>query len=74
MCVSERVNFINDAYKQDGCCRNADYSLIRLTLANIAHHASIRYSEAHQIKTPYLHLADLLKEALAKRPEIENTS
>ena len=42
----ERINFINDSYKTDGTCRNADYGLIRLTLANIAHHASVRYEEA----------------------------
>jgi hypothetical protein len=44
--ASERCNFINDSYRVEGACRNADYSLIRLTLANIAHHAVIRYEEA----------------------------
>ncbi len=73
--ASERVNFINDTYKTDGSCRNADYGLIRLTLANIAHHASIRYKESHQLKTPYLHLVDLLKKAApAAAKEIANTS
>ncbi len=63
------------ANKLDGCCRNADYGLIRLTLANIAHHASIRHGEAHKMKTPYLRLNDLLKYgAPAARPEHVNTS
>ncbi len=73
--ASERVNFINDTYNLDGCCRNADYGLIRLTLANIAHHASIRHNEAHKMKTPYLRLSDLLMNgAPAIRPEPVNTS
>ncbi|MCP4607047.1 MAG: hypothetical protein GY847_42130, partial [Proteobacteria bacterium] len=72
---SERVNSINDTYNVDITCRNADYGLIRLTLANIAHHASIRYGESHQLKTPYIHLIDLLKkDAPAVAKEIANTS
>ncbi len=59
--ASERINSVNDTYHLDGCCRNADYGLIRLTIANIAHHATIRYKESDQLKTPYLHLADLIK-------------
>ena len=43
--ASERINFINDSYSLDKSCRNADYGLIRLTFANIAHHAVIRYKE-----------------------------
>ncbi len=46
--ASERCNFINDSYNVEGSCRNADYGLIRLTLANIAHHAAIRYQEARK--------------------------
>ncbi len=57
---SERVNFVNDTYHLDGCCRNADYGLIRLTMANIAHHASLRYNESAKLKN-YLRLSDLLK-------------
>ncbi|MCP4610412.1 MAG: hypothetical protein GY845_17005 [Planctomycetes bacterium] len=57
---SERVNFVNDTYHLDGCCRNADYGLIRLTMANIAHHASLRYIESAKLKN-YLRLSDLLK-------------
>ena len=41
--ASERCNFINDAYGVEGSSRNADYGLIRLTLANIAHHNATRY-------------------------------
>ncbi|MCP4115815.1 MAG: hypothetical protein GY737_10495, partial [Desulfobacteraceae bacterium] len=41
--ASERCNFINDSYGVEGSSRNADYGLIRLTLANIAHHCSTRY-------------------------------
>ena len=43
--ASERCNFINDSYCVEGASRNADYSLIRLTLANIAHHSVVRYEE-----------------------------
>lgn len=46
--ASERCNFINDSYGVEGSCRNADYGLIRLALANIAHHAAIRYQEARK--------------------------
>jgi hypothetical protein len=41
--ASERLNFINDSYGVESASRNADYGLIRLTLANIAHHCSVRY-------------------------------
>ena len=44
--ASERCNFINDAYGLEGSSRNADYGSIRLMLANIAHHASVRYQAA----------------------------
>ena len=44
--ASERINFINDAYGVENSCRNADYGLIRLTLANIVHHCSVRYQAA----------------------------
>ena len=44
--ASERINFVIDSYNLDNTCRNAHYGLIRLTLANIAHHASVRYAEA----------------------------
>ncbi len=44
--ASERCNFINDTYNLDGAHRNADYGLIRLMLANIAHYGTIRYIEA----------------------------
>lgn len=46
--ASERCNFINDSYSVEGSCRNADYGLIRLALANIAHHAAICYQEARK--------------------------
>ena len=46
--ASERCNFINDAYGVEGSSKNADYGLIRLTLANIAHHASVRYQETRK--------------------------
>ena len=44
--ASERINSVIDSYNLDNTCRNAQYGLIRLTLANIAHHASVRYAEA----------------------------
>lgn len=44
--ASERCNFINDSYGLEGASRNADYGLIRLTLANIAHHTTVRYNES----------------------------
>jgi len=44
--ATERCNFLNDTYHLDRAHRNADYGLIRLTLANIAEHAVIRYIEA----------------------------
>jgi len=44
--ATERCNYLNDTYRVDRAHRNADYGLIRLTLANIVEHAVIRYSEA----------------------------
>ncbi|MCP4214919.1 MAG: hypothetical protein GY765_09690 [bacterium] len=44
--ASERINFVNDSYNTDGTCMNADYGLIRLLLANLAHHMNIRHTEA----------------------------
>lgn len=44
--ASERCNFINDSYNVEKSCRNADYGLIRLTLANIAHNSATRAREA----------------------------
>jgi hypothetical protein len=41
--AAERCNFVNDSYGVEKSCRNADYGLIRLVLANIAHHAAVRY-------------------------------
>jgi hypothetical protein len=49
--ASERCNFVNDTYNLDRCHRNADYGTIRLILANICHHASIRYTEAKKSGT-----------------------
>jgi hypothetical protein len=43
---TERCNYLNDAYRLDRSCRNADYGLIRLTLANIVEHAVVGYLEA----------------------------
>lgn len=44
--AAERVNFINDALGVERSCRNADYGMVRLTIANIAYHAAIRYDAA----------------------------
>jgi hypothetical protein len=44
--ATERCNALNDTYHLDRSCRNAAYELIRLTLANIAQHAVLRYLEA----------------------------
>jgi hypothetical protein len=44
--ATERCNYLNDTYHLDKAHRNADYGLIRLTLANIVEHAVIRYIEA----------------------------
>lgn len=41
--AAERCNFINDAFGLKRSSRNADYGIIRLTLANIAHHAVLRW-------------------------------
>jgi len=49
--ASERINFINDSYNVERSCRNADYGLIRLTLANIAHHAVLRYKARQKEKS-----------------------
>ncbi len=43
--ASERMNSVLDFYNIENTCRNADYGLIRITLAFIAHHASVRYRE-----------------------------
>ena len=43
--ASERVNFINDAFKPERCCRNAHYGLVRICFGNIAHHALLRYAK-----------------------------
>jgi hypothetical protein len=43
---TERCNYLNDTYHLDRSCRNADYGLVRLCLANIVEHAVIRYLEA----------------------------
>jgi len=43
---TERCNYLNDTYRLDRSCRNADYGLIRLTIANIVAHAVVRYLEA----------------------------
>ena len=43
--ATERCNYLNDTYHLDRSSRNADYGLIRLTLANIIEHAVIRYQE-----------------------------
>ena len=42
---SERVNFINDAFKLERCHRNADCGLVRIYFGNIARHALLRYAE-----------------------------
>ena len=44
--ASKRINAVNDSCNLDNSCRNVRYGLIRLTLANIAHHASVGYAEA----------------------------
>ena len=43
--ASERVNFINDAFKLERCHRYAVYGLVRIYFGNIAHHALLRYAE-----------------------------
>jgi len=44
--ATERCNYLNDTYRLDKSCRNADYGLVRLNLVNIVEHAVIRYLEA----------------------------
>ncbi len=62
--ASERINAVNDNYNIDRAHRNADYGLIRLTLANIAHHAVIRYKERGENPCPTDTLNQILKEVL----------
>jgi hypothetical protein len=50
--ASERLNAVIDNYNIEGAHRNADYSLIRLTLVNIVHHAAVRYAEAVKKASP----------------------
>jgi hypothetical protein len=66
--ASERINFINDSYNIEKSCRNADYGLIRLIIANIVHHAVIRYSEAVQKSND-----NPLSELFSVQPELEYT-
>ena len=61
--ASERCNFINDSYGVESACRNADYGLIRLTLANIAHHSTIRYKESKKPSLVDGMLLDLMENA-----------
>lgn len=56
--ASERCNFINDTYAVEGASRNADYGLIRLTLANIAHHCTIRFRQTEAQKVNEKNPAD----------------
>jgi len=57
---TERCNSLNDTYHLDGSCRNADYGLIRLTLANIVEHAVVNYLE----KSKKTSTAELLDQTL----------
>lgn len=63
--ASERCNFNNDAYNIEGASRNADYGLIRLTLANIAHHAVIRYQVAKKNSSANAMQTQILEGALS---------
>lgn len=63
--ASERCNFNNDAYNIEGASRNADYGLIRLTLANIAHHAVVRYQVTKQDFTANAVRTQILEGALS---------
>lgn len=66
--ASERMNAVIDCYNIDGAHRNADYSLIRLTFAYIAHHAVIRYLEAAKNSRPGELLAEILARIRAGPP------
>ncbi|MBW2740331.1 MAG: hypothetical protein JRE64_16135 [Deltaproteobacteria bacterium] len=71
--ASERYNFNNDAYGVEGSCRNADYGLIRLTLANIAHHAAIRYQEARKQSEANTLLTPILESGFADTYEYQDS-
>lgn len=73
--ASERCNFINDAYGVEGSSRNADYGLIRLTLANIAHHAEVRYRSAQKESSANAMLNEVLASTLrVAEIECQNSS
>ena len=59
--AAERCNAVNDTYHLDRACRNADYGLIRLTLANIVEHAVIRYMESVKTSSQEKLLTQTLK-------------
>ncbi len=67
--ASERINSVIDSYNLDNTCRNAHYGLIRLTLANIAHHASIRYAEAKMAGSALDAISFLRNEAADSPPQ-----
>ncbi|MBT9439202.1 MAG: hypothetical protein GAS50_08415 [Desulfobacterales bacterium] len=71
--ASERCNFNNDTYDVEGSCRNADYGLIRLTLANIAHHAAIRYQEARKQSQANTLLTPILESGFADTYEYQDS-
>lgn len=56
------MNAVIDHHNIEGAHRNADYSLIRLTLVNIVHHAAIRYAEAVRNTSP----GEIFEQLLAK--------
>jgi len=59
---TERCNYLNDTYNLERSCRNASYGLIRLTLANIAEHAVVRYIETLKESSTQKLLDQTLKE------------
>jgi hypothetical protein len=73
--ASERCNFINDAFGFEGASRNADYGVIRLTLANIAHHAVVRYEVTKKETTANDMRTQILEAALSgATPEYQDSS
>ena len=59
--ASERANAVLDRFPIEGTCRNADYMLIRITLANLIVHAKVRVTEAAKNSSEAELFADALR-------------
>ncbi len=64
--ASERINFINDNFNLERSCTNADYGLVRIFIANIAHHAKTRYKEKKDKYRESGPLSEILKKLIPR--------